>query len=186
MELASNEMADRGNRLTELIGKYEKQLRSFIRSRIGSLEDAEDILQDVWYRLSKSIDVDDIEQVGAWLYRVSRNLLSDRYRQRERRGIRVSAQTEEGGHELNAVSKSRQNPEDLYRASMFWERLDEALDDLPFEQRQVFELNVLEGKSLVDIADEKGLNVKTVISRKSYALKKLREILGDVYEDFFN
>jgi len=181
-------MAEKKQTIVQTVGLYGKQLLGFIRGKVNSDEDAEDILQDVWYQYSNLDEVEAIESVSGWLYRVAKNKITDRFRKKKPERLEDYSYENESG-EINfkeILLADPQNPDDAFFKKMFWEELMSALEDLPEKQRQVFVQNELEEKSLQDIADESGENIKTIISRKGYAVKALRERLNDLYNDFLN
>ena len=168
------------------VKEYGKRLFSFIRGRVRTNEDAEDILQDVWYQLYNTTEV--IDQLGAWLYRVARNKIIDRYR--KKRPELLDDQTyEDDEGELGfkeILLADSHDPETAYLKNLFWEQLYEGLEELPEEQAEVFILNELEGRTFAEIAEQTGQNIKTLISRKGYAVKQLRLRLQTLYDEFIN
>ena len=174
-----------GESIKATINSYGKKLFSFIRNRVGTNEDAEDILQEVWYQLSK-LDSGSVEQVGAWLYKVAQNKIIDKYRKLEPDSLEDYEYEDDEG-ELNfrelLLSDESDNAETGYLKKLFWEELFEALSELPKQQSEVFVKNEIEDKTLKEIADETGENIKTVISRKRYAVIYLRERLSSFYEE---
>ena len=163
------------------------RLRNFIRKRVADEADAEDILQEVFfefveaYRLMKPI-----EQVGAWLFRVARNRIIDRFRKRSRELV-VEAPLNEDGERLaleDLLPSPDAGPEAAYARNMLLAALDDAIDELPEEQRDVFIAHEVEGRSFKEMAAETGLSVNTLLSRKHYAVLHLRERLRNIYEEF--
>jgi RNA polymerase sigma factor (sigma-70 family) len=173
--------------VAQAVREYGKRLSGFIRGRVRAPEDAEDILQDVWVQLGSAMNLDEIEQLGAWLFRVARNKIIDRYRRpAPDRLDDLATLGEDGGLDFGALLPANAaSPEDAYLRELFWEVLMAALEELPENQRQVFVWNELEDLTLQQIADRTGENLKTVISRKGYAVKHLRKRLVHFYEDFF-
>lgn len=172
----------------ETVKEYGKRLFGFIRSRVNSNEDAEDILQDVWYQLTL-LDNGPIEQLGSWLYRVAQNKIIDRYRKQKPESLEdFTFEDEEGSLTFKEIllSDDKNDPETGYLKKIFWEELLAALSELPEPQRKVFVLNELEDKTFQEIADETGENIKTLISRKHYAVIYLRERLRALYEEIIN
>jgi len=167
---------------------YGKRLFGFIRNKVKSDEDAEDILQDVWYQLSNVVNLDEIEQVSGWLFRVARNKITDSYRKKSTESIEDLGYEDEDGEwnlkEILLTDTTNHETEQL--REMFWEELFIALDELPENQRQVFIWNELEDMTLQEIADKTGENLKTIISRKGYAVKHLRKRLESLYNEFLN
>ena len=149
--------------------------------------DAEDILQEVWYQFSRVIDTEPIEQVSGWLYRVARNRITDSYRKRKDELLEdyVYEEDEEGDVFLKEILLVDNNtPETETLRQVFWEALFEALEELPENQRNVFVWNELEDQTFQEISDRTGVNIKTLISRKRYAVQHLRKRLQTLYEEF--
>lgn len=182
------EIAGEKNNIIQTIKSYGKQLFGFIRSRVPANEDAEDILQDVWYQLSNQPSPEDIESMSGWLHSVARNKITDSYRKKKNERLNDYA-IEDEENELsiaNIFLGDADNFETKELQQLFWETLFDALEELPQNQREVFVLNELEDKTLQQIADIQGEKLKTIISRKRYALKHLRERLEDLYNEFMN
>jgi RNA polymerase sigma factor (sigma-70 family) len=165
-----------------------KRLFDFIRRRVRTEADAEDILADVFYQLVASYSVSEpIEKMTSWLLTVARNKIIDWYRKRKPESFRQRA--DESALPLNIediLFDPGQNPDVLYARSLVWTELADALEDLPDEQRYVFVMHELEGKSFKEIAELTGEPVNTLLSRKRYAVLYLREALQDLYDDFHN
>jgi RNA polymerase sigma factor (sigma-70 family) len=174
--------------IIQTVGSYGKQLLGFIRQRVNTDEDAEDILQDVWYQLSTVPEIEAIEQMSSWLYRVARNRIIDKYRKQKPESLEDHGYEDEDGefHFKDILLADDNTPETAYLKDLFWEQLNIALDELPENQRQVFIWNELEDQTFQEIADRTGENIKTLISRKRYAVRHLRERLESVYREFVN
>ena len=188
MELIMNySMSEqRSTSLTSIVQQFGKKLFGFVRGKVKTTEDAEDIIQDVWYQLSNLTNVQDVENVGAWIYQVARNKVTDRYRKKTTDSLENYAYSGEDG-EFNfkdiLLMDDSNNPELGHFKELFWDELMDALDELPSNQREVFVLNELEDFTLQEIADQKGENIKTIISRKGYAVKHLRNKLNHLYNE---
>lgn len=178
-------MAQRQQSILYAVQNYGKRLFSFIRSRVKSDEDAEDILQDVWYQLSSIIDTEPIGQLSAWLYRVSRNRIIDRNRRQQPLALEDLAYEDEYGELVfpEALLAVSNDPESEIGKVYFREKFFTALNELPEKQREVFVWNELEDLTLQQIADKTGENIKTIISRKRYAVAYLRKQLQDLYNE---
>lgn len=176
-------MATTTNNIIQSIERYGKQLFRFIRGRVPTNEDAEDVLQEVWSQFSTLADTEAVESVSGWLYRVARNRIIDRSRKKTERSLEdFGYENEEGEWSIAELMTSfAASPEDEYLRNLFWEELFAALEELPEKQRSVFVLNELEDFTLQEIADQQGENLKTIISRKRYAVIHLRERLSDYY-----
>jgi RNA polymerase sigma factor (sigma-70 family) len=178
--------ATAGKNITSLIGRFSKQLLGFIRKRVGSQADAEDILQDVWYQLTTAVDAEPIEQMSGWLFTVARNKIIDRYRKKQPDSLDLLLEAGDAanGPDLAAILLDKgEDPETTHLRSLFWKTLHEALDELPEEQRTVFVSNELDGLSFKEIAERTGEKVNTLISRKRYAVLHLRERLLTLYQE---
>ena len=174
--------------LTQVVSAYGKRLFRFIRGRVRNDADAEDVVQDVWYQFSRVMDVEPIEQISAWLFRVARNRLTDLYRRKKEDSLEDYVYEDEEGELFfkELLLHTPENPDTELLKSTVWEVLFEALDELPEAQRNVFIWNELEDETLQSIADRTGENIKTLISRKRYAVQHLRMRLAHLYEDFLN
>jgi RNA polymerase sigma factor (sigma-70 family) len=184
-------MAEQDQRLTETIGREQGRLRNFIRRRVDDESDAEDILQDVFYELVEAYRLmKPIEQVGAWLYRVARNRIIDRFRKKKPEPFSAAGEADgEGGDSLSLeelLPSPDAGPEASYARSILLDELDAALDELPEEQREVFVAHEIEGRSVKEIAAETGVSISALLSRKHYAVLYLRRRLQSVYEEFVN
>ena len=175
--------------IANTIQRFGQKLFAFVRTRVRTNEDAEDILQDLWYQLSKLGDIDELENVGAWLYHVARNKLTDKYRKKTSLSLEDLADESEDGtinyKEIILIDDSN-NPELSFFKELFWKELMTALNELPKKQKDVFILNEFEGFTLREIADQKNENIKTIISRKVYASKHLRNKLNYLYQELNN
>jgi len=183
------EMVAEKNNLIQVIKSYSKQLFGFIRSRVSITEDAEDILQDVWYQLSNQASPEEIESMSGWLHRVAKNKITDSYRKKKNKRLDDHIETDEEENEVNIENiflSDSNNIETKELQQLFWETLFDALEELPQNQREVFVLNELEDKTLQQIADMQGEKLKTIISRKRYAVQHLRKRLEDLYNEFMN
>lgn len=177
------------NTLTDSIKQYGSQIAGFIRSKVNNSEDAKDILQDVWYQFSRITNMDEIENISGWLYNVSRNRITDSYRKRKPESIEdFTAEDDDGQFYFKDILllDDSNNPELALFKEVFWDALLKALDELPEKQREVFLLNEMEDLTLQEIADQTGDKLKTIISRKGYAVKHLRKRLNYLYNDLKN
>ena len=181
------EMAAEKNNIIQTIKSYSNQLFGFIRSRVPTNEDAEDILQDVWYQLSNQSSTENIDSMSGWLYRVAKNKITDKYRKKKEDNLDSFFNTDEDGLNIADFFLADENDSDAKEMEqLFWEALFDALEELPENQREVFVLNELEDKTLQQIADLQGDKLKTIISRKRYAVQHLRKRLEDLYNEFMN
>jgi len=181
-------MAEQDERISEAINRDKTRLRNFIRRRVADPSDAEDILQEVFYELVETYRLmKPIEQVGAWLFRVARNRITDLFRKKKPEASTNDPVVAEEGEflTLEDLLPSRDaGPEAAYARTVLLAELEDALEELPEEQREVFLAHEIEGRSFKDLAVETGLSVNTLLSRKHYAVIHLRERLREVYDEF--
>ena len=167
---------------------HRPALKGFISRRVDSAEEAEDILQNVFYNLAR-IDLieNPIEHISSWLYSVARNQIIDRrrkHREEPMPTLRSTADDDDFSPDLTAIiAATDDNPEKDYLRSLVWEELELALAELPPEQRSVFELTELEGISYKEISESTGTPLNTLLSRKRYAVLHLRDRLGQLHEE---
>ena len=176
-------------RIAETIRQEQPRLRSFIRRRVDDDEDAEDILQDVFYELVEAYRLmQPIEQAGAWLFRVARNRIIDRFRKKRpvlaSRKVKSADSREQSAGWEELLPSRDAGPEGVYARSILIEELDAALDELPEEQREVFLAHEVEGRSFKELSAETGVSVNTLLSRKHYAVIHLRNRLRAIYDEY--
>jgi RNA polymerase sigma factor (sigma-70 family) len=174
-----------GKQIVNTVKEFSNRLFNFIRGKVNSDEDAEDILQDVWYQYSNTSATETIDQISGWLFTVARNKITDKYRRKSPDLIDDFAFDEdEGGTVFSEILFSHdEEPEMVHLRNLFWEELWMALEEIPENQRLVFVQNELEDKTLQEIANQSGENIKTIISRKRYAVQHLRKRLQYLYDD---
>ncbi|WP_205965725.1 RNA polymerase sigma factor [Paraburkholderia guartelaensis] len=184
----SHPMTDRDSDITATVVRERTRLVNFIRRRIGDADDAEDILQDVFsefvqaYRLPAPI-----EQASAWLFRAARNRIIDRFRKKKEQPLPdLPGDDDEAGSEYRldlALPAHDAGPEALYARALLLKALQDALDELPPNQREVFIAHELEGRSFKDMAAESGVTLNTLLARKRYAVLHLRARLQAMYDE---
>jgi len=178
---------EKNNHIIQTIKAYGKGLLGFIRRRVKSDADAEDILQDVWYQLTAVVNAQPIEQTGAWLYKVATNKIIDRNRKKTEELFDLNTSGDEDDDEeidFRAILLTEgTTPETEYIRNLFWEQLFLALDELPEEQKQVFIWQELDDIPFSEIAQSTGENIQTLVSRKRYAVLHLRKRLKQLYEE---
>ncbi|HUL77518.1 MAG TPA: sigma-70 family RNA polymerase sigma factor [Vicinamibacteria bacterium] len=180
--------AQQDQRIVDAVTRDWRRLRGFIRRRVADEGDAEDILQDVFYELIEAHRLmKPIEEVGAWLFRVARNRITDLFRKKKLDPMPDARAPEEGGEPVSLedlLPSPEAGPEALYARRVLLEELDAALDELPDEQRDVFVAHELEGRSFKELAAETGLSINTLLSRKRYAVLHLRRRLQTIDDEF--
>ncbi len=184
-------MNEQDRRIAETIERERGRLRSFIRKRLPDREDVEDVLQDVFYELVAAYRLmKPIEEAGAWLFRVARNRIIDRFRRKRpepsgrarlARDYEIDA---DAGSLEDLLPSPDAGPEAAYARSVLLDEIEAALAELPEEQRFVFVAHELEGRSFRELASETGVGVNTLLSRKRYAVLHLRRRLQKIYDDF--
>jgi RNA polymerase sigma factor (sigma-70 family) len=182
-------MADQNERISETVDRERPRLRNFIRSRVADPSDAEDILQEVFYELVETYRLmNPVEHVTAWLFQVARNRITDLFRRKAREARHSepssTAEDEEASLPFDLLPSPDSGPEAAYARRVLLEELDEAFDELPEEQLDVFIAHELLGYSFKEIADQTGVGINTLLSRKHYAVLFLRGRLEAIHDDF--
>jgi RNA polymerase sigma factor (sigma-70 family) len=181
-------ITEQDQRISEAIEREKTRLRNFIGRRVADPSDAEDILQEVFYELVEAYRLmKPIEQVGAWLFRVARNRITDLFRKKKPQASTNDSAIADDGEPVtleDLLPSPDAGPEALYARTMLLEELEDALEELPDEQREVFLAHEIEGRSFKELAAETGLSVNTLLSRKHYAVVHLRNRLRAVYDEF--
>jgi RNA polymerase sigma factor (sigma-70 family) len=182
LERMANESDER---IAKVVEREQSRLRRFIRHRLPDPADAEDILQDVFYELAEANRLlVPIEHVTAWLFRVARNRITDLFRRKRPVLGPAPASDEELPPWEDLLPSPEAGPEALLARRLLLEEIESALAELPPEQRDVFVAHELEGKSFQEMASETGVNVNTLLSRKHYAVRHLRERLQSVHDEW--
>jgi RNA polymerase sigma factor (sigma-70 family) len=177
---------EQDQRISDVLKREQSRLRNFIRRRVPDPRDAEDILQDVFYKLVEANRLlMPIEHITGWLFRVARNRIIDLFRQKKPESFGEMVGEDDERRQLEDLLPSPDaGPEALYARSVLLEELELAIDELPEEQREVFVAHELEGRSFKEMAAETGVSVNTLLSRKRYAVLHLRERLQSIYDEF--
>lgn len=184
-------MAEQDERLTQVIGQEQGRLRNFIRRRVADEAEAEDILQDVFYELIEAYRLmKPIEQVGAWLYRVARNRIIDRFRKKKPESLSTAQHAGGNGHDSPALEdllpSPDAGPEASYARDILLEEIEAALDELPEEQREAFVAHEIQGINFKELSAETGIAVNTLLSRKHHAVLHLRRRLQSIYREYLS
>jgi len=177
--------AERNNQITERILRERTGLWRFIQKRISDPGEAEDILQDVLSDFTEAYRLPEpIEQVGAWLFRVARNRIIDRFRKKKEQPFSTWNDDAANEYWLDEFLPPVDGPEAIYARDLLLQELQDALTELPQEQRDVFIAHELQGRSFEDLAAETGVKLNTLLSRKRYAVLHLRQRLQTIYDEF--
>jgi RNA polymerase sigma factor (sigma-70 family) len=184
----SHTMTDRDNDITETVVRERTRLSNFIRRRIRNPDDAEDILQDVFQEFVQAYRLPaPIEQASAWLFRAARNRIIDRFRKKKEQPLTDLSEAEDDDsseYRLDlALPAHDAGPEALYARALLLKALQNALDELPPNQRDVFIAHELEGRSFKEMAAESGVTLNTLLARKRYAVLHLRARLQAIYDE---
>ena len=181
---------ERDRHISEVVEREQSRLRSFIRRRVPDPSDAEDILQEVFYELVEANRLlMPIEHITGWLFRVARNRIIDLFRKKRPESLSdlAIAGEREGEDDMprldDLLPSPDAGPEAEYARGVLLDELELAIDDLPEEQREVFVAHELEGQSFREMAAETGVNLNTLLSRKRYAVLRLRERLQRMYDE---
>lgn len=179
---------DQNRRITDVVGREQSRLRDFIRRRVSDPRDVEDILQDVFYELVEANRLlMPIDHITGWLFRVARNRITDLFRRKAPASLSDAAAPDDGGDRLrleDLLPSRDAGPDAQYARGVLLDEMARALDELPPEQREVFVTHELEGRSFKEMSAATGVGVNTLLSRKRYAVLRLRERLEDVYDEF--
>jgi len=174
--------------ISQAMARDEPRLRNFIRKHVADTGDAEDILQEVFYELLEAYRLmKPVEHVTAWLFRVARNRMIDLFRKNRPDSLNDPVSSAEGGDTLlleDLLPSAEAGPEALYARNLLLEALEDAIEELPEAQREVFVAHELTGLSFKEISAETGVSVATLLSRKHYAVLYLRRRLQSIYDDF--
>jgi RNA polymerase sigma factor (sigma-70 family) len=193
-DAASQPMAlEQDQRISDVVTREQSRLRNFIRRRVPDPRDAEDILQDVFYELVEANRLlMPIDHVTGWLFRVARNRITDLFRKKRPEQFSDTAVPREEDEDderrqlEDLLPSPDAGPEALYARNVLLDELELALDELPEEQREVFVAHELEGRGFKEMAAETGVSVNTLLSRKRYAVLRLRERLQRIYDELTN
>lgn len=179
---------EQDQRISEVVKREGSRLRNFIRRRVSDPRDAEDVLQDVFYRLVEANRLlMPIDHLTGWLFRVARNRITDLFRKKTPELFSDTAVAGDEGELLqieDLLPSPDAGPEALYFRNLLLDELELALDELPDEQREVFIAHELEGRSFKELAAETGVSVNTLLSRKRYAVLHLRGRLQSIHDEF--
>ncbi len=179
---------EQDQRISDVVRREQSRLRHFIRRRVPDARDAEDIMQDVFFELVEANRLlMPIEHVTGWLFRVARNRITDLFRKKrpERFSDIASVDDEDDRLQFEDLLPSPDaGPEALYARHALLDALELAVDELPAEQREVFVAHELEGRTFKEMAAETGVSVNTLLSRKRYAVRHLRERLQNIHDEF--
>jgi RNA polymerase sigma factor (sigma-70 family) len=175
---------DENRRLAETIAREEGRLRGFIRRSVPDPADVDDILQDVFYELvAASRLATPIENVGAWLFRVARNRVTDLFRRKKPEPFPVG-NGEDGASLEDLLPSPDAGPDAAFARALLLDELADAIDELPEAQRRVFLAQEVEGRSFRELAVETGIGINTLLSRKRYAVLHLRRRLETIYNEY--
>jgi len=181
-------MADKDSDIAATFLRERSRLGNFIRRRVRDQTDAEDILQDVFHEFIEAYRLPAaIEQASAWLFQVARHRIIDRFRKKREQPLDESVELGDDENEVRldlALPASDAGPEAAYARSVLLKALQQALDELPENQREVFVAHELEGASFKEMAAQSGVAVNTLLGRKRYAVLYLRARLQTVYDEF--
>jgi RNA polymerase sigma factor (sigma-70 family) len=194
MTLNLSMTAQQNELIQQTVRKERKRLLDFIRQRVPSQEDAEDILQDVFYQFVNAYrQMEPIEKATSWLFTVARNRITDFFRKKKTDTFSsfTPAHADEGENDqpyfLEEIMQDvNDSPEGQYIRSLVWDTLNAALEELPEEQREIFVRHELEGESFKDLSEELNVGVNTLLSRKRYAVLHLRARLQTLYDELLN
>lgn len=188
MALTPEMKAEQDQGITETVAREQARLRRFIRRHVIDKGEAEDILQEVLYELVGAYRLmQPIEQAGAWLMRIARNRIIDRFRKKRHAPLTQSELSDADGETLDweeLLPSSDAGPDALFARSVLMEQIEASIAALPALQREVFIAHEFEGRSFKELSVALGVSVNTLLSRKHAAVIALRERLHDIYQEF--
>jgi len=181
-------VADPDRQVSAIVARERGRLSRFVRRWVSNPGDVEDIVQDVFFELVEAARMPrPIEEVGAWLFRVARNRIIDRFRRNRLAGAREGeaggdhgAEDSDGESVEDLLPSPQAGPEALYARRLLLEEIEAALDELAPAQREVFVQHEIEGRSFRELADETGVSINTLLARKRYAVLHLRKRLREI------
>ena len=180
---------EQNRQISEIVTEERVRLRNFIRRRVPNEADAEDLLQEVFFEVVEAFNLHEpITQWGAWMFQVARNRIFDLFRRKRSWVITSDSEPAPGEAEislLDSLPSPDAGPAEAYARSMLLDEIEDALDELPAEQRDVFIAHEIDGESFKEIAARTGVSVNTLLSRKHYAVVHLRRRLKDAMDETF-
>ena len=180
--------SEQDRRITEAVAEQTRRLRRLVRRYVLDRDEAEDILQEVFYELVDAYRLmKPIEQVGAWLYRVAKNRITDRFRKRKNAALPEGNWSDENGESLRLdelLPSADLGPDALFARAALMEQIEVAIAELPAAQREIFIAHELEGRSFKELAAEMNVSINTLLSRKHSAVNTLRARLLTSYQEF--
>lgn len=181
-------MAEQDQKISEVFAQQSSRLRSFIRRRVPNESDVEDLVQEVFYELVQANRVLlPIDYVTGWLYQVARNRITDLFRKKKPVNFSDAATVNDDGelsHIEDLLPSPDAGPDAVFLRGVLIDELEDALSELPDEQREVFVAHEIEGLSFKEISAQTGININTLLSRKRYAVLALRERLESIHDEF--
>jgi len=182
-------VTEQNREISEIIAEERSRLRDFIRKRVPNEADVEDLLQEVFYEVIEAYRLmEPVQRWSAWMFKVARNRIIDLFRKKrlEASGSNPVAVSDQGEALLleDVLPSNEAGPVAAYAQAVLLEELEEALAELPAEQRDVFVAHELEGYSFKQIAAQTGVSVNTLLSRKRYAVLHLRRRLQAIHDEF--
>jgi RNA polymerase sigma factor (sigma-70 family) len=190
MPMSAAPMTEQDRQISEMVAEQGSRLRNFIRKRVPNEADAEDLLQEVFSEVVEAFRLrDPIAEWSAWMFQVARNRIVDFFRKKRRWVYADNTSQELGEAEisfLDSLPSPDAGPAEAYARALLLDELEDALDELPVGQREVFIAHEVDGESFKQIAARTGISVNTLLSRKHYAVARLRSRLSDLYNEFLN
>ena len=181
-------MVEQDRQLSRIVEEEGSRLRRFIRRRVPNEADAEDLLQEVFFEVVEALRIGEpVAQWGAWMFRVARNRIIDMVRRRKRWVFAEDPGPSPDGREVSLIDSlpsPTAGPDEAYARAVLLEEIEDALEELPAEQREVYVAHEVEGLSFKEISARTGVSVNTLLSRKHYAVQHLRRRLSDIYNEF--
>ncbi|MFC1499145.1 sigma-70 family RNA polymerase sigma factor [Verrucomicrobiota bacterium] len=168
--------------LESLVEKYRRQLFGYIINMRGYGADADEIFQEVWFRVIKKIHTYKHKNFLGWLMRIAHNIVIDKARHKKH-DVSLDQERENQKSLADVMPGGEQDPAELLQADTLGQKISEAVAELPAEQKEVFLMRVKSDLSFKEIAGIQKVSINTALARMQYALAKLREDLKEDYKE---
>lgn len=181
-KLVSNYLEGNVSALETLVKRHKERIYTFIISKVRNQELAEDIFQDVFFKVIKSLQKGKYNEEGKflpWVMRIAHNLVIDHFRKAKRMPILGKLKSDDDFDIFDIISNGEQTSEYTMMESEQHEQLKKMVQELPEEQRQVLIMRHYEELSFKEIAEKTGVSINTALGRMRYALINLRKIMEE-------
>lgn len=175
--LVSNYIKGDEAALATLIKKHQSKIYGFIYSKIGDRDIAEDIFQDTFIKVIRTLKSDSYNEEGKflpWVMRISHNLVVDYFRSNKK--MPVKRDTDEFSI-FSVMSDNSPNIENQLIDFQIEKDLQKVINELPEDQKEVLIMRIYQDLSFKEISEQTGVSINTALGRMRYALMNLRKII---------